>query len=217
MSLTLNLPPGIDPASVVPGVDLSHWSADVDFGELYDAGIRWVITKCTGGATQIDSKWDIFKAKAAVISAEHDDFFFGGFHYFDPWADSIIQAGFSRQIMKPGPGMIVPTLDNESGGTLVGPHSWGFATNMATAIGRYPMLYSGEDFYLANLESSFRASVEAGHTRLWLARYRDQKPDTPCDIWQFSQSERVEHEPGVMDADVFFGTVEQFRERMVLG
>jgi lysozyme len=219
-SIIITLPPGYsqgDP-NILAGVDLSHWTADTDFGELYAAGIRFVIAKATQGATGIDPSWDTFRAKGELLMGEHPDFYFGGYHFLDGTASGVVQAAhFNMVCPAKGGQWMRGALDSETAFANVRGESWAFANAYALATGDYPTLYTYEPFYLQNLQSSFAQSIAGGHTRLWMARYRARKPDTPCDIWQFSDAERVPHDPGVMDADVFFSNDADFRAKMVGG
>lgn len=214
----INLPPGVDPSTIVPGVDLSHWEPDTDFHALYDAGIRFVITKATDTLKGVDPKYAAFRAKADTIRAEHDDFFFGAFHFFGPGANPAAQYQHFRDVIgKPQPGDIIPALDSETEGYRVGQGSWEFDQACVDDLGYHTMLYTYEPFYLQFLKAhGFGNAIAAHHMRLWLARYRSRKPDTPCDIWQFSDAGAVPGEPKTMDVDIFWGSIDDFRERMLV-
>jgi lysozyme len=214
----LILPASLNGRPVVPGVDLSHWEPDTDFGLLYAAGVRFVITKATDGVDGVDPKWADFRSKASLLSREHDDFFFGGFHFFEPGQDPAKQAAHFLSIVRPVKGDIIPSLDTETAGANVGAESWAFDQAFVKATGYHSVLYTDEPFYLAGLKAAgFGAAIAAGHMRFWLARYRSEPPATASDIWQFSDAGKVPGEPKTMDADVFFGDVEQFRARMLVG
>lgn len=209
----LALPAGLDPSrDYVLLVDLSHYEPDTDFHALADAGVSGVITKCTDGLNYVDPTYDVFRKKAEIVAAERGgNFFFGGYHFFRPNLDPFTQARYFLDHAKPVKGDVLPTLDSETDGQLVGDRSKDFANAVCRRTGRFPILYTGDAFYKEKLKKSFGSGV----CPLWIARY-GHKPETPCAIWQWTDRAVVAGEPKAMDADVFFGSVSDFRAKMTL-
>ena len=215
ISVLAGIPTGIDRASVVLGIDLSHWKpTSVDFHELYDAGIRFVITKATdwGSSGPIsDPTYSVFRQKAYALAKEKGDFFFGGFAFVRPNVDVRKQADYFIRVASPKKGDILPALDVETTGINIGHDSSIMGTYLSQRLSCKRLLYTYEPFWVENLKDHW-----SGDFRLWLARYRSRKPDTPCDIWQFSDSEKLPSQDVSVDADVFFGSISDFKTKMLM-
>lgn len=209
---TIALPAGLDTTKpYVLLVDLSHWEPNTDFHALADAGIQGVITKCTDGLTYVDPTYEVFRKKAEIVARERGFFAFGGYHFFRPKLDEAKQVDFFLRHLQPKAGDILPCLDVEEDGPLVGYKAVSAANLLWRRTGRAPILYSGDAFFQDKLKARFGG----GQFPLWIARY-GHAPVTKCAIWQFTDREVVPGEPRAMDANVFYGSEKDFRAKLLL-
>jgi GH25 family lysozyme M1 (1,4-beta-N-acetylmuramidase) len=75
-------------------------------------------------------------------------------------------------------------------------------------LGRYPIIYSGQAFYLAYLQQTFPAT----DYKIWIARY-DLEPDPVIawTFWQDSESALINGTDHGLDTDVFLGGDDELR------
>ena len=78
---------GPAPPDGPPGVDMSKWDGAVDMDLLRAAGIRFVITKATQGATHVDPWYSAHVAEARAV-----DIAVGSYHFFDYRQSGVRQA-----------------------------------------------------------------------------------------------------------------------------
>lgn len=202
----ITLPPGIDPANVTLIVDLYHGD-DVDFHALVAAGVKGVLLKASQGETGVDPRYASYRTRAASVGL-----LVGAYHFYDPLGDPVKQANHFLAVALPAKGDILPALDSETDGPHVGPNTWACAQAIKTRLGKMPQLYAGDSFFQTRLKAYFGA----GQCPLWIARYSSHKPVTTCAMWQFSESVRIPQEPNPLDADIYFGTLADFKAKMLL-
>lgn len=177
----------------------------LDFAALKASGIAGVIHKASQGTAFIDSylapRWG--QLKSAGLAR--------GVYHFAGLSDAVAEANHFLSVVAHllEPGDLV-ALDIETGiGDLSG---WALAwlTVVEKALGFKPLLYSYPAFIAASLQADQLAAYP-----LWLASWQQNEPAAPhpwssIALWQDNANARYPGLP-VVDADVFFGTLDQLR------
>lgn len=188
----------------LPGIDVSHFQGDVDWGKVRDAGMAFAYAKATQGITYVDPKYA--ENQSGAVAA---DLPFGAYHYFEPEDDVQAQVEHFLNTANITKGSLPPVLDVEhavsKGEAKVLAKdvvAWLSAVNAATKC--QPILYSGRSYYNSYLESVSQ------DTRLWLAEY-SQNAKLPQGVtawvfWQHTQSGSVDGIAGAVDLDYFAGS-----------
>ena len=189
------------------GIDISHYNGpDLQFGELKNAGVSFVIAKATEKLDVVDSLFldNYARAKAAGMLRS-------AYHFFHPELDPVAQADFFCQTVPFETGDMRLALDVETlargGQNFAG---WSIKQDVQSCVdqikantGMYPWLYSGVSFYQTYLSGVTGCS-------LWLAEYGVSSPKIvplPA-IWQYTDSQSWNGAPNPVDSNVFFGTLD---------
>ena len=193
-------------------LDLYHGNQVNSFHAIASEGYAAVILKATQGATEIDPSFSDYLARAKAAGL-----IVGAYTYFDPAADPILQAEHFHNNAPMGAGTLgwwldVETLKGLRPSTSIGADARQCADKLKALTGFYPGLYASDSFYQQYLKPYF----PIGDFKLWIARYRPQPPDTPCAIWQYSESGSVDGIGGAVDLDVFQGDLTTFKSTLVL-
>lgn len=163
--------------------DISHFSADVQFHDIKNAGCPLVITKCTEGAHYVDSTYQDFSQRIRSVGL-----LLGAFLYEDAAPEGPQVAHFFNTAHLQS-GDIQPILDAEAAG-LTKAETEGALEDLERR-GYEPILYCNVSFYRDVLGSPTRWT-------LWIAGYNTALPTLPVGItlfaWQYSESGKC---PGV--------------------
>lgn len=164
----------------IDGVDISHWQGgDLDFRAAKRAGVKFVYHKASENTHYEDPMYDRRRREAAKAGIP-----FGAYHFARPESrrDAKAEARWFIEHAQPKPGDLRPVLDLEtlehmSGMPLV---RWAddFCAEVKRLIGVVPICYT-----------PYELSTELEETSLmWRPRYNDRNepPEFPYDIWQFS-------------------------------
>jgi len=203
------------PTGAVPGIDVSHYQAVVDWTTLAGGGERFAFAKASEGMSMADQYfWDHWTGmKAAGILR-------GAYHFFHPNADPQAQAhnflgrlavanGGSPQL---GNGDLPAALDIEvtdgaSAATLLaGASAWLAAIESAT--GKRPIVYTYPSFWKNTLGNPQTLS----NYPLWIAHLNVASPMVPgaWSKWVFWQLDK-QLKPGVpslaTDVNAFNGSL----------
>lgn len=200
------------PATMLKGIDISHYDGQVDFAKIKAAGCEFVFIKATEGTDFVDAffhtNWQ--GAKAAGIVR-------GAYHFFQPSVSVMKQAdNFLKTVGLLEPGDLFPVIDAEN------PRLWKGITPRHAAdlvitwlelvekqLGVPGIIYAGDSFVRDILGADARLA-QSGR-KLYLARYRKTIPPAPKPFadwafWQFSQTGTWPGIKGAVDLDLFKGS-----------
>ena len=196
-------------ATVVEGIDVSHWDGVIDWGKVAGAGKKFSVAKATQSTDFIDDKfvanWKGMKA-AGVIR--------GAYHFFDFVTNPTAQADwFVDEIEKAGglePGDLPPTLDLEWNGNQQSSAKkvQEFLQRVEQRTCRRPMIYTSASF----LDPLSPPAALAAYP-VWIAHYTNGCPNTPAlwsawTFWQNSDKGVVAGIPAAaVDLDKFDGSL----------
>ena len=207
--------------AIVPGIDVSHWDAGIDWPKVRATGQRFVFAKATEG---INYKDDTFKdnwsgAKAAGLLR-------GAYHFFRCNVDAKKQADYFIEFVKAAKddGELPPVLDLETNDGMtkekivVAAKVW--LDRVEAAFGKKPIIYSGQYFLQDYLvQAGGGPPPWAKDYPLWLAQYPNQfvegvKPFLPrgwfsWSFWQYSDKGRINGINAAVDMNFFNGTLEE--------
>lgn len=207
------------PAGSIPGIDVSHFQAHVDWSAVAGGGVRFAFAKASEGTTYPDQYFvDNWKGiKTAGLSR-------GAYHFFHANADPQAQARnfLARLAAANGgspllaPGDLPAALDIEvtDGATtaalLAGASAWLAAVEAAT--GKRPIVYTYPSFWKSTLGNPETLSDYP----LWISHLSVASPIVPGNWqkWAFWQFDKQLH-PGVpspvTDLNAFNGTIDELQ------
>ncbi len=207
--------------ATVPGIDVSHWDAGIDWPKVRATGQRFVFAKATEG---INYKDDTFRdnwsgAKAAGLLR-------GAYHFFRCNVDAKKQADYFIDFVHAAKddGELPPVLDLETNDgvnkekIVVAAKVW--LDRVEAAFGKKPIIYSGQYFLQDYLvQPGGGPPPWAKDYPLWLAQYPNQfvegaKPFLPrgwfsWSFWQYSDKGRINGINAAVDLNFFNGTLEE--------
>lgn len=205
--------------ATVPGIDVSHWDAGIDWPKVRATGQRFVFAKATEG---INYKDDTFKdnwtgARAAGLLR-------GAYHFFRCNVDAKKQADYFINYVRTvkDDGELPPVLDLETNDGIsrekIVPAVKIWLDRVENAFGKKPIIYSGQYFLQDYLvQPGGGPPPWAKNYPLWLAQYPNQyvegmKPYLPkgwfsWTIWQYSDKGRVNGINASVDMNLFNGSL----------
>lgn len=192
------------------GIDISHWQDGIDLSAIK---ADFVIVKATEGINFVDSKCDKFYQQAKSLKK-----LLGFYHFARPQNDAIQEANFFFEHTKNYFGEAIPFLDWEAENLWDVQWVKRFLDEIFRLTGIKPILYTST--YVTKAYD-WTPVVEAGY-RLWVAQYRDMKPDYNYDmtnagskpivkywksptLWQWTGTGRLDGYNYNLDCDVFYG------------
>jgi lysozyme len=195
--------------TTLAGIDASHWQGSIDWAQVKGSGRTFAVVKATEGTTYVDTEfaanWAGMKQQGVVRSA---------YHFFHANLDPIAQADHFLQVIGPlevgdlPPMLDVELADGQTGATITSTAiQWLDYVAMKTGI--KPIFHSYPSFVTGTMGSP--AGLEK-HGLLWIANWGVQCPEVPAPFtaWQFWQTSDMGAVPGisgVVDLDVFNGTL----------
>jgi GH25 family lysozyme M1 (1,4-beta-N-acetylmuramidase) len=203
--------------SYTPGIDVSHWQAQIDWPAVHAAGQIFAFIKASEGSSYADpafaTNWPAAKAAGLIR---------GAYHFFRPLQDAKKQADLFLRTVQQEPGDMPPTLDLEVSDNLKPAtyisrvEIWIKAVEEHTGL--KTILYSSP--YFLNTFFQIPAGgppLWARDHPLWIANYRGSgatQPTMPTGwnswtFWQYSASGSVNGIHGNVDTDWYQGTAEQ--------
>jgi lysozyme len=207
------------PAGAIPGIDVSHFQAHVDWSAVAGTGVRFAFAKASEGIAVPDQyfldNWNGTKAAGLLR---------GAYHFFHPNADPQAQAtNFLKRLAAANGGTpllavgdLPAALDIEvtdgasTAALLAGANAWLAAVQAAT--GKRPIVYTYPSFWKTTLGNP---QILADYP-LWIAHMSVPSPSVPgsWQKWAFWQFDKQLH-PGVpspvTDLNAFNGTVEELQ------
>ncbi|MDO8752271.1 MAG: GH25 family lysozyme [Anaerolineales bacterium] len=207
--------------AAIPGIDVSHWDAGIDWPKVRATGQRFVFAKATEGIVYKDDtfKDNWFGAKSAGLLR-------GAYHFFRCNVDAKKQADYFIDYVRSvkDDGELPHVLDLETNDGIrkekIVPAAKIWLDRVEAAFGRKPIIYSGQ-YFLQDyfVESGGGPPMWAKDYPLWLAQYPNQyaegmKPFLPRGwfnwaIWQYSDKGRVNGINASVDLNLFNGTLEE--------
>jgi lysozyme len=207
------------PAGAIPGIDVSHYQAHVDWTAVAAGGARFGFAKASEGAAVPDQyfldNWNGMKA-AGILR--------GAYHFFHPNADAQAQAhNFLQRLAAANggspllaPGDLPAALDIEviDGASptalLAGASTWLAAVEAAT--GKHPIVYSYPSFWKSTLGNPADLSIHS----LWIAHLNVASPTVPGGwrnwvFWQFDKQPVAGVPAPATDLNAFNGTVDDLQ------
>lgn len=205
--------------AMVPGIDVSHWDAGIDWPKVRAAGQRFVFAKATEGTNYKD---DTFKDN--WLGARASGLLRGAYHFFRCNVDAKKQADYFINYVRTvkDDGELPPVLDLETNDgvsrekIVSAVKIW--LDRVESAFGRKPIIYSGQYFLQDFLvQPGGGPPPWAKNYPLWLAQYPNQyvegmKPFLPkgwfnWTIWQYSDKGRVNGINASVDMNLFNGSL----------
>ena len=189
----------------VHGIDVSAYQGRIDWPEVARNKVRFAFIKASEGATLRDARfarnWREAR-KAGVLC--------GAYHYFQPNRDGQTQANLVARTVPLAPGDLPPVLDVEAANfhdvAVMRREVARWLRLVEAHYGVRPILYSNHSFYQRHLAGHF------DDYPLWLAHYEVARPTLARSkwiIWQHSDEAYVPGIRGVVDFNVFQGTLNQ--------
>ena len=167
-------------------IDLSHNNADVQFGQLKEAGVLAVFLKASQGESYRDPTFADRCKRARSVGLR-----VGAYHFIDDSRPLAQLHNFYAVVNGMGP--LVQALDfetNPSGGDATAAICGDMLFAIVDDYSRHPVIYGSD--YLAKLAAG-PVRVEAALCPLWEARYSTHQPTAPLpfdhwSIWQYSEN-----------------------------
>lgn len=197
------------------GIDISHWQGSVDFTKVRNAGYRFVIAKATEGIGWTDSSWTKYRtnAQAAGLAVT-------GYHFARPDGNPTKPREEARWFVSQlnlQPGMIIPALDLERGGSLgrTALTAWvqAWLDEVYLLTGTRAMIYVSPSFWRSYLGDT-RTFADQGYNVLWVAHWGVSSPSVPASnwggkgwtFWQYTSDGTVPGIDGRVDLNYYNGT-----------
>lgn len=191
--------PAAEPAPAAPpppdlhhGIDASHHTGAIDWGQVAAAGHTFAIVKATEGVDNPDASfhlhWPALKEAGLVR---------GAYHFYVTEDDPAEQARFFLDRVELEPGDLVPVVDLELIGHGTEPGLVDrvevFLETVEAEIGAKPIIYTSPNFWDRHMSDRF------GGYPLWIAEYGVDEPRLPrgwehWHLWQWRDDAAV---PGV--------------------
>jgi len=202
------------PAGAIPGIDVSHYQAVVDWATVAAGGVRFSFAKASEGPSVTDQyfldNWNGMKAAGLLR---------GAYHFFHPSADPQAQAknflhrlaaaNGGSPLLAPGDlpaALDIEVTDGASPATLLaGASSW--LATVEAATGKHPIVYSYPSFWKSTLGNP--GALSGYH--LWIAHLNVPTPMVPGGwpgwvFWQFDKQQVPGVPSPVTDLNAFNGT-----------
>jgi GH25 family lysozyme M1 (1,4-beta-N-acetylmuramidase) len=202
-------------ASVLEGIDVSHWQGTIDWTKVAGSGKKFAILKATESTNFIDDHYATFHA-----AAKANGIWTGAYHFARPDSgagDAVNEAAWFAGHIGLGAGDLIPALDLEvSGGlSVTALQAWvkSFMDEVTRRTGVRPMVYTSPAFWKKYMGDS-RALADAGYKVLWVAHWGVSQPTVPAEnwggrgwtFWQYSNCGTVPGISGCVDLDRYNGT-----------
>ena len=193
------------------GIDISNYQRGIDLSKVE---CDFVIMKATEGKSLVDKSCDTFFQQALKLGKK-----LGVYHFANNSDNSAeVEANFFIENTKGYIGKAIPILDWEDNVTNNVPWALEWLQRVEKAYGCKPMIYMSKS--VANKHDW--SKVANGDYGLWVAQYRDYKPDYNYDMsnagnepsvkywkniamWQWTSSGRLDGYNGNLDCDIFYG------------
>ncbi len=186
----------------IHGIDLSHYQGNVFWETVGKSKMAYVYLKATEGGTRIDDKY-----KQNIDLAHSYGLKVGSYHFYRPKVDQEEQLRNFMAQCRPGDQDLLPMIDVE---TRSGLPREEFRDSLAKfldlvekAYRQRPLVYSGANFYNANLQGML------DDYKLMIAQYSSRQPELTDGkeylLWQYSAKGKLDGINGFVDKSRFMG------------
>ncbi|MCP5048301.1 MAG: glycoside hydrolase family 25 protein [bacterium] len=188
-------------SGTIKGIDVSHYSGNVEWAKVRAPGYIFGFAKATEGMDLLDPTFSDHWVNMKIAGIIR-----GAYHFYVTEDDPKIQAQFFIDHVSLEPGDLAPAVDIESihQGTTPGlvERFKVFLDIIEKNYGVKPMIYTNTNFWNKHMNSQF------GDYPLWIAQYEVKEPVLPGGwdnwfIWQWKENATI---PGVekdVDPDMF--------------
>lgn len=194
------------------GIDISNWQRGIDLSKV---PCDFVIAKATEGIGYVDKSCDGFIQQALKLGKK-----VGFYHFARPRNDAVREAQYFYNNTKNYFGEAIPILDWEAENKSDVAWAKRWLDEVHRLSGVKPVIYMSESV----VNSYDWSSVANADYGLWVAKYRDNKPDYNYNManagsrprvkwwkfycmWQWTSSGRLNGYGGNLDCNVFYGDV----------
>ena len=207
-------------ATMLEGIDVSHWQGTINWTKVAAAGKKFAIIKATDGQVQSDGKLYIDPMYATNhAQAKAAGLWTGAYHFARPSTnagDAVAEADHFASVIHVGAGDLIPALDLEDNGgmSVAALQTWvtKFVDEVYAKIGMRPMIYTSPSFW-KNKMGDTRKLADAGYKTLWIAHWGVSSPTVPAQnwgghgwtFWQYTSDGAVSGITGRVDLDRFNG------------
>jgi lysozyme len=198
-----------DTGPTTPGIDVSYHQERIDWSAVRRAGVRFAFVRVSDGATFPDPRFvENFRGAAAVGVLR------GAYQFFRPEESAVAQADLMIAALRRDRGELPPVIDVEDAGgrtpAQVARAVGVWIARVRARVGVEPIVYTGPDFWRTRVGRGADVAAQP----LWIAHYTAGCPTVPAPwrawtFWQFTDAGRVPGIDGLVDLDVFAGTVEE--------
>ena len=195
--------------------DFEVWGLDVS---RHQDGINWekviaderpyfVFVKATEGTLITDPSYESHRREL-----DSAGILWGAYHFFGHRTSGKEQARNFIKTAKLKKGNIIPVLDIEYHRFMVDPaksvrEAKAYCREIKRYYGTNPIIYCSTHFYETYLSRDF----DPDDYMLWIADYREC-PDLHWQIWQHTDSHKVQGSRKKLDRNVFRGTEDEFQK-----
>ncbi len=189
-----------------PGIDVSLYQREINWGQVFAAGNRFAFIKCSQGVTVTDPKfaanWDGAKAAGLLV---------GVYHFINPTLAAQDQLAHLLQVLGNRQPDLPIALDVEKPVDSDPPDVTQVVTDFVTLLtqrtGRKPLLYTAPSYWNAHVHGS----LNWADYDLWIANYGPPSPLLPhawttWKFWQYSGQGQTGGVSTPVDLDWFNGT-----------
>jgi GH25 family lysozyme M1 (1,4-beta-N-acetylmuramidase) len=202
-------------ATVVEGIDVSHWQGTINWTKVAAAGKKFAIIKATESTNYIDPMYATNHAAAKAAGL-----WTGAYHFAQPSTttnDAVLEADYFAAHINLGAGDLIPALDLEASGGLsvAALQAWvmSFVKEVTAKTGTRPMIYTSPSFW-GKYMGNTTALADAGYKTLWVAHWGVTSPTVPANnwgghgwtFWQYTSDGTVSGISGRVDLDRYNGT-----------
>ncbi len=186
----------------IHGIDLSHYQGTVFWETVGKSKMAYVYLKATEGGTRIDDKY-----KQNIDLAHNYGLKVGSYHFYRPKVDQEEQLRNFMAQCRPGDQDLLPMIDVETRSGMPREEFRDslvkFLTLVEEAYKQRPLVYSGANFYNANLQGLL------DDYKLMIAQYSSREPVLTDGkeylLWQYSAKGRLDGINGFVDKSRFMG------------
>jgi GH25 family lysozyme M1 (1,4-beta-N-acetylmuramidase) len=201
-------------ATVLEGIDVSHWQNTINWTKVAAAGKKFAIIKATESTDYVDPLYATNHAGAKAAGL-----WTGAYHFARPSTnanDAVLEADHFAAVMNVGAGDLIPALDLEASGGLsvAALQTWvmTFVGEVTAKVGVRPMIYTSPAFWKKYMGDT-QALADAGYKTLWIAHWGVTSPTVPANnwggrgwtFWQYTSDGTVPGISGRVDLDRFNG------------
>lgn len=191
-----------DTCQHIHGIDLSHYQGDVFWEAVGQSKMAFVYLKATEGGTRIDEKY------ARNIELAHNNGLkVGSYHFYRPRIPQQTQLENFMTQCRPEDQDLLPMVDVETRSGLSKEEFqdslFVFLKLMEKAYKQKPLIYTGANFYDANLLGTL-----SGY-KVMIAQYTQREPvlkdDLDFVLWQYTGKGHLDGINGYVDKSRFMG------------